>query len=481
MPRKSKRKKRAEVVSRMLESHLTHLRINSISDYKAWCKEHGFSQGLNKSWAQFQRERLVPKREAAERALVESRKEKKPRKIIEKIFSGEVTHVKRPALNTILQETKRFDPVIKDALMRVILHIDDLTDFLDEKLTFHFGKVDILDGLLNIAKFYRHWQRPIEDWKPRTHNTRRQFSSFVRHLMAKYDVPTFMDSVWFKKNKTHQRWFLHIGLGGNIRKAKKLPVELTKKMAHNFLQAPNDYSVEGALRWGQVHGLGGNALLANTLLTTRLCEDIVNDDFWIGVIHFFINNPMLDMVHVGPIIDYVHNQKYAPQEVFVEEGVIQRRGPAQPDFSMKGRSVNVLLTQVGAWHRDLAKAAKAPRRWVKCGIKPFEFVEGKDRNQKRWTITELLNSHALQQEGKAMKHCVGSYSSSCANGSKSIWSMKCEKDVTGPKRVLTIAVGSRTKSITEARGHCNEKPGINELKILRRWAVKEELVLSDYI
>jgi hypothetical protein len=52
-----------------------------------------------------------------------------------------------------------------------------------------------------------------------------------------------------------QRLFLHLGLGRSIRQYDT-PITLTKEMERHFMLAPDDASVEGALRWGQVRGLG---------------------------------------------------------------------------------------------------------------------------------------------------------------------------------------------------------------------------------
>ena len=48
-----------------------------------------------------------------------------------------------------------------------------------------------------------------------------------------------------------------MGRGENIRTAK-LPLKLTKAMAHLFTQAPHHYSAVQAIRWAQVHGLRGD-------------------------------------------------------------------------------------------------------------------------------------------------------------------------------------------------------------------------------
>ena len=112
-----------------------------------------------------------------------------------------------------------------------------------------------VEGLAELARHYRHWMRPLSDWQPDAHNPRHQFTSLARHLVARYDIPAFMDAAWFQGRSAQayqrQSWFLHMAAGRNIRTAD-IPVAFSKGMAHHFLQAPPHYTIEEALRWGQI-------------------------------------------------------------------------------------------------------------------------------------------------------------------------------------------------------------------------------------
>ena len=171
-----------------------------------------------------------------------------------------------------------------------------------------------------------------------------------------------MDCVWFDGNVTHQNWFKHIGTGQNIRTAPDIPIPAHEKRWHShFLKAPRHYTIEEALRWGQVHALGGDRYLADALRGTRLTGTLSNDGFWLNVIRFFIANPMLDVSHVHPIIDYIWHQKYENRRVFVERGVAREIGPAQPNFSMRGRTPETLLRHVDEWHGELGREIERQR------------------------------------------------------------------------------------------------------------------------
>ncbi len=477
-----------------LLTHIRSLGLSTVEEYVAWCAQHGFGRQNRKTWRQELKERSYANRAVADARLAQKKQElRQPEKVIERIFRGELQedHFTQPHLKSVCRAFKSAQECRRTrfALHDLLQHVSVCSDLVSSRPVFsqygwHVGNT-FVDGLLAMARHSLGWIRPIGDWKPRTHNARRQFSSVARHLFADWPVPAFADSAWFLGNSTEavrqQKWFLHIGRGHNIRTAD-LPLAYTKRMAHHFMQAPPDLTVDSALRWGQIHGLGGNARLVRAIVGTRLGSSFEHDDFWTTVLQCFIANPMLDLAHVGPIIDFIHQQRFVSQDVFVAPGVVERRGPPQPNFTMKGRTRASLLRQVEAWHRTLAKTAQPQAEWPHSGIHDFEFIEGSERggNLKIWTITELLSAKALAAEGRAMKHCVATYAHSCASGVCSIWTLEVET-FEGRTKVLTVELQNRTRLICQARGKCNLLPGEKQRGILRRWAEQAGLSLAKYV
>lgn len=412
---------------------------------------------------------------AATSKLLRANKTRKIKTLINRIYRGElasddlVTDVAREIFTGFEGAENR------DQLLQVLQQMEGRSKLL--KSTRH------VKGLVALSKEREKWIKPLEEWQPDTHNPDRQFSSLARHLWACYDVPLFMDSAWFHNNRTQQEWFMHIGSGNNIRTAANLPVPLTKMMAHYFLEAPESYSINAAFRWAQVHGLGGNQNLADALLETRIVNDFRENDFWLSVLRFFIRNPMLDTVHVNPIIDYIWNRKYENRIVFVDAGVAEELGPEQPNFTMRGRSVDALLTAVEEWHKKLGREAKSGNlQWKKSPYEHFSFVEGskQGRNMKVWRIRELLNGAELVSEGRAMQHCVASYARSCHNGTCAIWTMDAETEE-GMEKLLTLEINNAEKQIRQVRGKRNRRPTEKEKEIIQRWATREGLGMASYI
>lgn len=371
----------------------------------------------------------------------------------------------------------------KDAFRALLGHTHKRTKLFSEARVIQEYPPNIhnsmLGALASLATHSRAWIRPLETWKPTSKNARRQLSELARHLLAEYPVPAFMDSVWFKRSRS-QNWFLHIGQGQNIRTAERLLVPLNKKMAHAFSLAPADYTVEHAFRWAQVHGLGGNERAVEAVRATRLGRSFAHDDFWISVLRFLAANPMLDTVHYGPIVDYVHEQKFAAERIFVRPGEVRTLDPPHPGFSMSRRTPDTLLRQVTAWHRQLGKVqVVGDRAWHSSGIQPLHLVEGKDK-KRVWTLDELLSTNALIEEGRAMKHCVGSYAASCAAGRSSVWTLRFSDGAVGRRR-LTVEVQPRSRTMVEARGRFNAYPTEQEMRVLQHWAEQNELTIPSYI
>lgn len=339
--------------------------------------------------------------------------------------------------------------------------------------------LESLEVLLEVAKVYKKRIRNLKDWKCKSHNQAKQIGELLRFLFANYQVPSFMDQAFYTGHSDHIRWFLHMGKGGNIRTAQKLPLKISKKMAHYFMQAPSNYTITEALRYGQIRSLGGNERLVRYINATRLGQRFSCEAFWITVIHFFINNPMLDPVQIHPIVDYIQFMKYGPNLADAE--LVGNVAPEKPNFSMKGRTVGALLRDVEQWHTDLKKQQMRVGPWVPVPIEDFWHEEGAEHHRKVYQITQLKNTASLRSEGRAMKHCVASYAYSCRNGQCSIWSLTVKHEHQfEPTRLVTIEL-NRQKTIVQVRGKYNAMPTPKALEIISKWQRKAGLRMSKWV
>ena len=458
-----------------MREHIHKLGFSTVEEYKLWCRQHNFCRGLNKNHRQRTDELFALSSINVSQIMANEKKGRNLKEVLPKIYKEELNgeNLRNPIAKEIAYAFERSNS--RENLLHLMLYIGEHSDLLKD--------ASYIKGFEMIANHADSWIRPLESWFVKRHNRDWQFSQLLRHLFVKYDIPQFMDRVWLTENETYQNWYKHIGSGQNIRTAPEMPVTLTKKMAHHFLSAPKQYNVDEALRWGQVQALGGDKRLVDALRGTRLIENFSNDDFWLNVIRFFIANPMLDVRHVNPIVDFIWNHKFANQRVFVERGVVEEIGPPQPNFSMRGRTPRKLLSQVNDWHRQLGKESKQESyEWEHSEIGDLVVKEQRMDNYtpRYWRIQELLSTDELIEEGRVMKHCVVTYSESCFTGKTSIWSMETE-DEYGKNNVLTIEVLMAEKLIRQVRGKRNRLPTPKERSILKRWTRKEKLKIADYV
>ncbi|MDX2305259.1 MAG: PcfJ domain-containing protein [Microscillaceae bacterium] len=341
---------------------------------------------------------------------------------------------------------------------------------------------EVVGGLKILSENQDKSIRELKTWKPKTYNRRKQFGQLLRHLFAKYKVPEFMDQAFYYPNDYANTtdWFIHIGQGGNIRTASGLPIQLSKKMAHYFLQTPAHYSIYEALRYGQVLGLGGTAKLADYLIKTRLgnvydCN--YREAFWTTVVQFLINHTPDNLSRIHDIVEYIHYQKYENRRIFVGRGQTEELGPTQPDFSMKGRTLNSLLKATQEWQKEMRIWSQELNQetWEPIEIPDFELTLDEGTLQhKHYKIRQLLTGNELYHEGKAMSHCVGGYVSSCINKECSIWAMTVDDFLTGKKKLITIELDDKGV-IQQAKAKFNAQPSEEAWQVLALWAERHNL------
>jgi hypothetical protein len=432
---------------------------------------------------------------AADAVLRESRRLlRDPERVLRMLADGR--SVKLPLRTDLGVIASLFDAIHRGDYEAAPLQLD--LDVLRDLLAFCRTETDLLtdpdasrfaDALLALSAHHLDWIRPLRDWRKPSHNIGRQFRSLVRHLIARYDVPAFLDAAWLggltADAVQYQGWYKHIASGRNIRTAPDLPVPLTKKQAHHFLRAPDDFDIPSAFWWARIIDLGGDERLVRSILTTRVGTSFDVDEFWLSVLRFFAANPMLDPAHHGPIVDFLRHQKFEPS---VPNPIAGGPGeppliPAQPNLSMKGRTPESVLRAMREWHRSLAqgRAKTIAVSWGPSGFPDFVHEDGAGEDGRLYRIVELLSSSELFAEGRAMRHCVASYADSCASGRTSIWSMRKSIESGRVIRLATIEVSNKQRTIVQVRGRCNRLPTKGELAILQGWSEADGPALSYWM
>lgn len=446
-------------------AHVEKLALQSVEQYQCWCREQGLGDSLYKSAAQRRKELDLAQRLRGEAALAKVKKRvRRSANAIAQVCAGQldIEELHSEELRGIHRACAALDAAARAHFCDLLLWAEkrarpllSMRPVLDR-----LGPIEgnsFIEALAALAAHGADWHNSPSAAKAESRNGRRQLASLSRFLLATYEVPACMDSVWYRGTgevaQKQQAWFKHVGAGGNMRRAE-LPLQFSKRMAHVFLQAPNRLLVEEALRWAQVVGWNGSEELAEAVLATDLGLNFADEEFWSTVVLFLTENPMLDPSMVGPLVDYIRAQRFAPQLLVGDDGEVVAGPPLQPGYTMKGRSAVKLLDQVEEWHQQLARENRQPAgTWQATGIGALDWTD--DKSGVRWFTDELLSGKELAYEGRQMHHCVASYARNCQRGSKSIWSLQAEDGAGGRMRVLTIAVHNPSRNIVEVRGKYN--------------------------
>jgi len=340
-----------------------------------------------------------------------------------------------------------------------------------------------LQVLLRIYFQHKHWLRPLAQWTPpkEVSNRRKYQLSLIKTLFIKYDMPVFMHNAWDYDKPEFQDWYIRIGRGENIRKAPSMPVKLTKRMAHEFLQAPSNYSPIAGVRFGQILGMGASEELARSVIATPLGRGFGDEGFWETVLRFLVNNEdKIQYNQVNPIIDYIAYIKFG-------DGNLGGKNIASnSNFTMKGRNVNALMRAVNEWHRDLQMWQNQENDytfrsyWNGFSIANFSHTTmDKEDDKKHYFIQQLTTANALQIESREMHHCVSSYAYRCSRGEASIWTVWLEIE-DKQEKILTIEL-NRSYTIVQVRGKYNRLPTKEEMKVIKTWAKVRRLKIPSWL
>lgn len=472
LKKKARKKREKPKVKKWVIEHLRRMEIRSVEKYLAWCKQHNFRLSLEKSQMECWEELGYLRSLRADQALKRNKKVKNLPLQIMRLSKGDIVLGEDAPviLHLIVKELKQGKDPMAHIQNRFLYHVSRESNLLEE--------IKFIEAVSSLVKYKRYWIRDFEDWKIKSHNRFKQFNSLINHLFAKYEVPAFVTNAFLRGDQNVHKLFIHIGQGYSVRKFKGLPLPMTKRVAHHFMQASEDCSIREAILWAQSIAMGANPALAQASRASLRDMSAAHLPFWQTVIQFFIDNPDLKAGQFGPVVDYIRFLKYERERLIRPGGRVEIKGPEKPNFSMKGRNPQTLLKLVEKWHQKLARRSGISQlSWSPMGPNEAHYTEGlaQNRNLKVWKIIELLNGKELAAEGRALNHCVASYAQKCMRGKSSIWSMYCNGE-----RVLTIELLSVNKIIVQIRGKRNRAPTPRELRIVRRWAAANELNIAKF-
>lgn len=173
----------------------------------------------------------------------------------------------------------------------------------------------------------------------------------------------------------------------------------------------------------------------------------------------------------------------------VEDWAADRPGAFFTDLDPKLRWSTLRRGQE-RWHEEARHRDAAVGKGWRAALGSWSDASGE------WAAEELLTPRELSLEGKAMRHCVGSYSEQCRNGSSRIFSIKkngvraLTAQFSASKQVSVEGALSHEAaqwSLTQNKGPCNIEPskeGAAKTRELREalqaaWGVRVEAKATE--
>ncbi|UOQ96908.1 PcfJ domain-containing protein [Hymenobacter sp. 5317J-9] len=341
---------------------------------------------------------------------------------------------------------------------------------LASKRTGLLHRSELVQSVAALTERYAKRVREVADWKPKSNNVFRQLTSLVRHLFDPYgNTPEWLIESWTRPTLVEDGVNLpdltvHLGQGHSLRSFPRLPVRLSKRLEHGMREAPAGCTFREALRYAQLAARDALAWWGPVMESRLGRAPLVDDAFWLSVVDFFVAAPMVDPCHFGPVCDWIHQKRSV--------GIGPE--PAQPGFTLKGRSMASVLAHSEQWHRGSARerrqsggTASPDTSWG--GLPVANFLAGPVR------IEQLTTAGQLQEEGNAQRNCVATYLQSCRLGRCGIFSLTVDGT-----RGLTIEVTAH-RTVVQVRGKYNRWMTPQEHIWMMQWLNEARLVLSKHV
>ena len=341
----------------------------------------------------------------------------------------------------------------RNVLAKTFMHLCKHSDLITGE--------DYIGAVFNMVRFRAYWINDPTEWKPGTRRAADQVRVLAEWLFCKYKTPEFLHKAFYGTgNDRYIIWFLHLGTGGRVKELTNMPIPFTQKMGHYFLQSPVKFSIQEAIRWCQVRGLGGESKLAERItyswLGTKPFEDEI---FWESFIQLLVKTGMFNHDKLTELIDFVREERRL-----------------NTSYSLKGRTLQSLVRQSDTWHKRFSHY-NDNMVWKPCGLTGF-----REEKKKELILIEELNETALlKQEGKTMKHCVASYAFYCAKGRTAIFSLREYSGGVLLDVLATIEVNLQLKRIVQAKAKMNRPINDKAKKYMIDWAERQSLSISPYL
>jgi len=285
----------------------------------------------------------------------------------------------------------------------------------------------------------------------------------LKNILKDYNFP----AIFYNRaliqciSEQEKEWMIYLIKGNSIRKIPGLPFKLPKNAAHYLMQMHKElnqkksrelvafHSILNILLYASFRANGMPHTYALEILNTNIRNRSYDLNRWIDQFTILYKK-RLPKTRINEVADYL---------IFRDSNV-----------DLKNKTIENLLADVEEWHEDIQNQKfQEIHRHIKfkdIGLEKFEHF----KNNRNYTILQLLTPFELYTEGRALRHCVFSYMQFCATGKCAIFSLQEIDNTKQTNRLLTIEVVDGR--IVQARGLRNRTYNELEYGILTLWAEK---------
>lgn len=356
----------------------------------------------------------------------------------------------------------------------------------------HPTELAVVPAVIRLGAYAGLWVRQPEDWWPDpAHDARRQWSHLLRHLLARYPVPEFLDSAWLVNGRMMKHFerdcWAAIARGRSLREVDDFPESISGRVVHMALTAGEGTSFATAVWHTQLRLLGAAPGLHHAVMNSRVPEELESHRLWLRLAAKFAAADEDMAVHFAVVADAVGAAEAHQGRQQVDQLM---RLPLAELIRHSVKFVAALLQANGhlLTEEQASQAAAKSRltrqamtRWQPMlGGESFESGNGRSGGRVTWRVDELCSVEALQAEGKAMRHCVAGYVRRCKQGSSAIFSLRhlktgAEDGLVQAQSLATIEVHPNTRRIVQIRAYANRPVNNTLMRIVREWALASNL------
>lgn len=287
----------------------------------------------------------------------------------------------------------------------------------------------------------------------------------LQHLLGPYPVPAFLlDDVADAHLGIHriaheQVWKVHaaaaIAQGRSFDTLigdRALPVPLTRRMVHLFVNHRTATTTAHAARAAQVRGRGGHAFVLDALLNSPLAVIQPRDG-------------LVNEAWVAELIDWMCRTRDVVGRGLADtvRGLVGLRREGVP-VDVSGRS----YASVRRTTKDYL--ARVAARGVPAGAPTGYLASAWEDADGAWSVVTLERQEQLVEESQHMRHCAHFYGRLVRNGSVALLSLRLDGH-----RLLTMEVVRASSTLIQVKGFANRPPTPEESAQVRRWAAQHQL------